>query len=107
MLELTKNNFDKEVLQSDIPIIIDFGASWCGPCQMMGPVFEKLSKEYEGKLKFAKASTEEQPDLANKYEIRSIPCLIVLNKGKEVERLIGFKAENELKTDINNALKNL
>lgn len=107
MLNLTKKNFDEEVLKSDIPVIVDFHASWCGPCQMMGPVFEKISKDYEGKLKFAKLSTEEETELGEKYQIRSIPCLKVFNKGKEVEELIGFRAEAQLKSEIDDILKGL
>jgi thioredoxin 1 len=105
MLELTKENFKKEALESKTPVIVDFWASWCGPCMMMGPVFEKVSNEYKGKLKFAKVSTEESPDLAEEHEIRSIPCLIIFNKGKEVERIIGFQGEAGLKANIDKILK--
>ena len=102
--ELNGGNFKKEVLESDIPVIVDFWASWCGPCQMMGPVFEKLSKDYEGKLKFAKVSTEENADLASEYSIRSIPCLKIFKEGKETDEIIGFRAEAELKSEIDRIL---
>lgn len=104
MLELTKTNFKKEVLESDIPVIVDFWAGWCGPCQMLTPIFEKISKDYEGRLKFAKLSTEDEPELGTEYQIRSIPCLKVFNKGEEVSELIGFRAEALLKTEIDNIL---
>jgi len=104
MQELTKNDFEKEVLQSDIPVIVDFHASWCGPCQMMGPVFEKVSEDYEGKVKFVKVSTETEQDLASQYEIRSIPCLVVFKNGKESDRIIGFRDEDELKKDVDKIL---
>ena len=105
--ELTKKNFDEEVLKSDIPVIVDFWASWCGPCMMMGPVFEKLSSDYEGKLKFAKVSTETENELAQKYQIRSIPCLKVFNNGEEVSELIGYKPEAQLKEEIDDVLSGL
>jgi len=107
VIELEDNNFKKEVEESKIPVIIDFFADWCGPCQMMKPVFEKISKEYEGKLKFAKVNTEDNPQLAEKFEIQGIPCLIIAKKGKEVDRIVGFMSEASLKQKINDILKNL
>lgn len=107
VVHLTKENFDAEVRQSDIPVIIDFWAPWCGPCQMMGPVFEKISADYEGRLKFAKLNTEENPDLAAEYAIQSIPCLIVTKEGKEEDRIIGFAPEPVMKQKIDQVLSQL
>ncbi|MFA5258451.1 MAG: thioredoxin [Candidatus Pacearchaeota archaeon] len=107
VIELEENNFKKEVEESKIPVIIDFFADWCGPCQMMKPVFEKISKEYEGKLKFAKINTEDSPQLAEKFGIQGIPCLIIAKKGKEVDRIVGFMSEASLKQNINEILKNI
>ncbi|MDO8480388.1 MAG: thioredoxin [Nanoarchaeota archaeon] len=104
MLELTNANWKKEVTESKIPVIVDFWASWCGPCMMMGPVFEKLAPSYAGKLNFAKASTEENRELAMEHEIRSIPCLIVFKGGKEADRLVGYKTEAVLKKEIDAVL---
>ena len=105
--ELTETNFKKEVEESKIPVIIDFFADWCGPCQMMKPVFEKISKEYEGKLKFAKVNTEESPELAQKFAIQGIPCLVIAKKGKEVDRIVGFMSEAALKQKINEIIRDL
>ena len=107
MLELNKDNFEDEVLKSDIPVIVDFWASWCGPCQMMGPVFEKISKDYEGKMKFGKVSTETSSEISDKYQIKSIPCLIIFNKGKEAERIVGFEGEEGLKKNIKDVIDKL
>jgi len=100
VLELNSENFAKEVLQSDLPVVVDFWASWCGPCQMMIPVFEQLSAEMEGKVKFAKLSTENFPDLAQKYHITGIPCLLVFKNGEEADRIVGFAPKETMKMKI-------
>jgi len=105
--ELTKTNFDLEVLRSKTPVIVDFWATWCGPCRMMAPVFEEVSKEYEGKLKFLKLNTEDLPEVAEEYAVTGIPCLIVFDKGEEVERIVGFNQKAELKRKIDGILKSL
>ena len=104
MLELTKNNFEKEVKNSDTPVIVDFWASWCGPCMAMAPTFEELSKEYEGKLKFAKLNVEDNQDIAGQFSIRGIPCLVVFNKGEEADRIIGSMPKEALKEKIDDIL---
>ena len=104
---ITKDTFEKEVLQSEVPIIIDFWASWCGPCKMMAPIFEELSKEYKGKLNFAKVNVEEEEALAGEQDIMGIPCLIIYNKGKEVDRITGFAPKDGLKEKIDAILEKL
>ncbi len=107
LIHITEKNFDKEIVHSDIPVIIDFWAEWCGPCQMMGPVFEKLSKEYTGKLKFAKVDTESEPEIAMQFGIQGIPSLVVIHKGREVSRIVGFAPEAVLKQKIDSILKQI
>jgi len=107
MLELNKDNFEKEVKKSDIPVIVDFWASWCGPCMNLAPIFEEISKDYEGKLKFAKVSVEENQDIAGEFSVRGIPCLIVFNKGKEVNRIVGSLPKESLKEQIDGILSDI
>jgi len=78
---VTSENFEAEVLKSGIPVVVDFWASWCGPCQMMGPVVEELSEEFEGKVKFCKVNVDENPELAQNYDVMSIPNFKLFNKG--------------------------
>ncbi|PIT88686.1 MAG: thioredoxin [Candidatus Magasanikbacteria bacterium CG10_big_fil_rev_8_21_14_0_10_36_32] len=86
----TSENFDQEVLQSKSPVLVDFWASWCGPCQMMGPIMEDLFKEYFGQnIKIGKCNVDESSDLAEKYGILSIPAFLVFKSGEVVDQMIG------------------
>ncbi|MBD3304516.1 thioredoxin [Candidatus Woesearchaeota archaeon] len=107
MQEITKENFDKEVKQSDTPVIVDFWASWCGPCMAMAPIFEETSKDYKGKLQFAKVNVEKNQDLAGEFSVRGIPCLIVFNKGEEVDRIVGSMEKDALKEKIDAILEKI
>ena len=100
VLELKEESWEQEVVKSELPVIVDFWASWCGPCMMMGPAFEEISKDYDGKLKFAKISTEDFPNMAQKNNITGIPCLIIFKGGEEVDRIIGFNPAPALKQKI-------
>ena len=96
MLELNKDNFKAEVLESAVPVLVDFFAPWCGPCKMMLPIVEELAKEEGGKFKIAKINVDESNDLAQEYEIMSIPAFIVFKNGKEVERVMGAQSKEKL-----------
>jgi thioredoxin 1 len=104
---IDSKNFKKEVEQSDIPVILDFWADWCGPCRMMGPVFEQITSDYSGKLKFAKINVDENRDLATQFQIQGIPALVIAKKGKEVGRIVGFAPKETLKSKIDQVLANL
>ena len=89
MKQIRSNEFQKEVLESSIPVLVDFAASWCGPCKMMGPVLEQLSAEYEGKVKIVKVDIDESMDLAQKYQIMSVPNMIFFKDGAPKDAVVG------------------
>ena len=100
MLELNKDSFDKEVLKNSSPVLVDFWAPWCGPCKIVGPVLEKLESEYTSKLKFSKLNVDANQDIATKHDVRGIPCMVVFNACKEVDRIVGALPETELRKKI-------
>jgi len=100
MIKIESANFDEKVIKSDLPVLIDFWAAWCGPCKLMAPVFEELSKEYEGKIEFAKLNVDENQDIVAKYGVMSIPTLVLFDKGMEVDRIVGFAPRPILKAKI-------
>lgn len=104
-IKITQNNFEKEVMDSKIPVILDFWAPWCGPCKMMGPVFEELSNEYEGKVKFGKVNTEEEQWLASQFGVQGIPTLSIVYEGEEKNRIVGFGPKDFLKKKIDEVLE--
>ena len=96
----TKENFDREVLNSEVPVMVDFFASWCGPCKMMGPVIDKISEEATD-FKVGKIDIDEQPELAAKYGIMSIPTVMVFKEGKPVNVSMGLKTKRSLMKMVN------
>lgn len=103
-LAVTDQNFDTEVTQSAIPVLLDFWATWCNPCQMQMPILEEVAKEFEGKVKVAKLNVDDNPQTASKYGIMSIPTLIIFNGGNTVKQMIGVKSKETLVEEINKVL---
>ncbi|HEA47501.1 MAG TPA: thioredoxin [bacterium] len=103
-ITLTEKNFQKEVLESDIPVLVDFWAEWCAPCRMIAPVIEEIAQEYSGRLKVGKLNVDENQNLAAKYSIRSIPTLLIFKEGKVIEQIIGALPKKALKSKIATAL---
>ncbi|MCI8407653.1 MAG: thioredoxin [Lachnospiraceae bacterium] len=99
VMTITKNNFKEEVLEKDYLVILDFWATWCGPCQMLSPIVEELSKEFTN-VKFGKVNTDEEPDLAMQFGIRNIPTLAFIKHSKTEDLSIGLVSEEELKDMI-------
>ena len=104
VIELNEGVFETEVLKSEIPVLVDFWAPWCGPCKMLSPVIDEIATEYEGKVKFCKVNTDDNMSLASQYQITSIPCLIIFKGGNPVQKLVGFRPKNDIKKEIDNVL---
>ena len=98
VITLNKNNFDNEVINSDKTVLIDFWASWCGPCRMMSPVIDQIAEEMGDNIKVGKINIDEERDLAIQYDVMSIPTFIVFKGGKEIDRSIGVQDKEEIKS---------
>ena len=100
-LTLTDENFQSEVMESDLPVLVDFWAPWCGPCVAMGPVIEALAEEFAGKAKIAKLNVDDNPATAGKFAIRSIPTILIFNQGNLVDGAVGVVSKSALREKLN------
>lgn len=101
---VTVDTFEKVVIQSPDLVMVDFWATWCGPCKIVAPVVEELAHEYEGRVNFAKVNTDENPDIASRYNIRGIPTLIFFKDGKVLDQIVGAVPKAQLKSKIDSLL---
>ena len=95
-LKITRENFENEVMKSDIPVLIDFWAPWCGPCRMMGPIIEQMADEYEGKLTVGKVNVDEEGELSQAFGVMSIPTIVLVKDGKIVKQAVGARPKAEV-----------
>jgi len=95
-LELTDDNFEEEVEKSDLPVLVDFWAEWCGPCRMITPVVKEMADEYEGKAKIGKVNVDENPNISMKFGVRSIPTLLIFKNGEVADQVVGAVPKSQL-----------
>ena len=103
-MEFNKDNFQSEVIDSDVPVLVDFWAPWCGPCKMIGPIVEELASEYEGKAKVGKVNVDDNQDLAGSFGIRGIPTVMLFKGGEVVGQFVGLKPKDELAKALDDAI---
>jgi len=104
LLNVTNENFQSEVLESEVPVVVDFWAPWCGPCKMVAPIMEELSGEYDGKVKFAKLNTDDAREIAVKYGIMSIPTMKIFKEGEVVDSMSGAVPKEYMKEFIDKSI---
>ncbi len=103
-IEVTDQNFQETVLESSIPVLVDYWAEWCAPCRMVGPIVEKIAEEYEGRIKVAKMDVDANPETPVKYEISGIPTLILFKDGRVAEKIVGAVPKSKIEAVINKVL---
>jgi len=105
LLHLTDSNFKKEVLESELPVLVDFWAPWCGPCKMIAPIIEDLAKEFDKKIRIGKINLDENPKIATHYGIMSIPTIVFFKKGKVMEQIVGVLSKSKFKRKLEENLE--
>ena len=103
-IEITTENFESEVIKSNRPVLVDFGAEWCGPCKMIGPILSEIAQEYSNKIKVGKVDVDKSPEIAARFSIRSIPTLFFFKNGEIINQVIGFMSKKDLKKKIDSLL---
>ena len=103
-LEISDKNFEQEVVKSGLPVVVDFWAPWCGPCRMVGPIMDKLSEEYKGRVKFCKLNVDDNRDMATKYQVMSIPLLLFFKGGEVVDQNLGAAPEKAIRSKVEELL---
>lgn len=103
-IHVSDADFEQNVIKSDIPVLVDFWAVWCGPCKMIAPVLEELAPTYAGKLTIAKLDVDNNPQTAAKFQIRSIPTLLIFKNGQVVDQVVGYQSKDALKARLDKAL---
>lgn len=98
--QFTDQNFDQEVIKSEKPVLVDFWAAWCGPCQMMGPIIDELAEEMKDRVKIGKLNVDENRETASSYDVMSIPTLIIFKDGKVVKQLVGLQNKDNLREEL-------
>jgi len=105
VIHFTDASFKKDVLESEIPVLVDFWATWCGPCRMVAPIVDEVAKEYEGKLKVGKVDVDQNSKTATQFGVMSIPTIMIFNKGQVMEQVVGALSKGQLKAKIDATLK--
>ena len=103
---VTDDNFEEDVLKSDVPVLVDFWAPWCGPCKMIAPILEEIAGEYDGRLKIGKLNTDENQQVAARYGIMSIPTLLIFKNGDIAEKIVGAQSKQAITAKIESVLQN-
>jgi len=101
---VTQKEWQESVLNADTPVVVDFWAPWCGPCRAVAPILDDLASEFDGKVQIVKVNVDEEPALSGEYGVQAIPTMIVFKNGKEIERVIGARGKNDLRTSFNQAI---
>ena len=104
IVEVVDSAFNKEVMESEVPVLVDFWAPWCGPCRALSPVIEEISNDYEGSVKVGKVNVDENPETTMKFRIRSIPTLIVFKNGEVADQIVGAVPKSEIEKILNKTL---